>query len=500
QGELVASYGSFNNTDNQVSFGDHTERFAYYGSFSGYRTDLGLETPSTRVINDQAAGLSGFGSLIFNKTPSDQLRLVTSVRGDHFQVPNTPEQQSAGIRDVENERDAFVNFSWLHTIGTGTVVTVSPFYHFNGAHYEGGPNDEPVIPEDDRGSNYVGGVVSLGVTRGRHNARAGFQVFGQRDNQFFGLGVPGSLTTLSQRQTLWGNTEAIFLEDQFRVTHWLTLNGGVRLTHFGGGLSENAADPRIGAAVRIPKLGWVGRAFWGRYYQAPPLLTVNGPVIESAIQQGFGFLPLHGERDEQREFGLTIPLAGWTVDVAQFRTGARNFFDHDALGNSNIFFPLTIDRARIHGWESTVTSPMVAGRAQFHLAYSHQYVEGRGGVSGGLTEFTPPETNDYYFLDHDQRDTLSSGLNFTFPWKIWSAVNVNYGSGFLDEDGPAHLAAHTTFDLSFGKTFGENWSLRVTGLNLANHHYLLDNSNTFGGTHFANPREIAIQLRYRFRY
>ena len=500
QGELVASYGSFNNTDNQVSFGDHTERFAYYGSFSGYRTDLGLETPSTRVINDQAAGLSGFGSLIFNKTPSDQLRLVTSVRGDHFQVPNTPEQQSAGIRDVENERDAFVNFSWLHTIGTGTVVTVSPFYHFNRAHYEGGPNDEPVIPEDDRGSNYVGGVVALGVTRGRHNARAGFQVFGQRDNQFFGLGVPGSLTTLSQRQTLWGNTEAIFLEDQFRVSHWLTLNGGVRLTHFGGGLSENAADPRIGAAVRIPKLGWVGRAFWGRYYQAPPLLTVNGPVIESAIQQGFGFLPLHGERDEQREFGLTIPLAGWTVDVAQFRTGARNFFDHDALGNSNIFFPLTIDRARIHGWESTVTSPMVAGRAQFHLAYSHQYVEGRGGVSGGLTEFTPPETNDYYFLDHDQRDTLSSGLNFTFPWKIWSAVNVNYGSGFLDEDGPAHLAAHTTFDLSFGKTFGENWSLRVTGLNLANHHYLLDNSNTFGGTHFANPREIAIQLRYRFRY
>jgi outer membrane receptor protein involved in Fe transport len=346
----------------------------------------------------------------------------------------------------------------------------------------------------------VGGVVSLGVTRGRHNARAGFQVFGQRDNQFFGLGVPGSLTTLSQRQTLWGNTEAIFLEDQFRVTHWLTLNGGVRLTHFGGGLSENAADPRIGAAVRIPKLGWVGRAFWGRYYQAPPLLTVNGPVIESAIQQGFGFLPLHGERDEQREFGLTIPLAGWTVDVAQFRTGARNFFDHDALGNSNIFFPLTIDRARIHGWESTITSPVVAGRAQFHFAYSHQYVEGRGGVNGGLTEFTPPETNDYYFLDHDQRDTLSSGLNFTFPWKIWSAVNVNYGSGFLDEDGPAHLAAHTTFDLSFGKTFGENWSLRVTGLNLANHHYLLDNSNTFGGTHFANPREIAIQLRYRFRY
>jgi len=500
EAELVASYGSFNNTDNQISFGNHTERFAYYGSFSGYRTDLGLETPGSRVINDQSAGLSGFGSFIFNKTPNDQLRLITSVRGDHFQVPNTPEQQLGGIRDVENERDVFVNFSWLHTVGTGTVLTVSPFYHFNRAHYLGGPNDTPVVPEDDRGSSYAGGVASLGITRGRHNARVGFQAFGQRDNHFFSAGAPGKVDPLRQRQILWGNTEAIFLEEQFKATNWLTLNGGVRLTHFSGGLTENAADPRIGAALRIPKVGWVARAFWGRYYQAPPLLTVNGPVIEDALQQGFGFLPLRGERDEQREFGLTIPVAGWTVDIAQFRTAARNFFDHDALGNSNIFFPLTIDRARIHGWENTITSPVVAGRAQFHIVYSHQYVEGRGGVSGGLTDFTPPENNDYYFLDHDQRDTLSSGLNFTFPGRIWSALNVNYGSGFLDGDGPAHLAAHTTFDLAMGKSFGENWWVRLTGLNLANHHYLLDRSNTFGGTHFANPREISVQIRYRFRY
>jgi outer membrane receptor for ferrienterochelin and colicin len=500
QAELVASYGSFNNTDNQINFGDHTERFAYYGSFSGYRTDLGLETPSTRVLHDQASGLSGFGSLIFNKTSNDQLRLVTSIRGDHFQVPNTPEQQLEGTRDVENERDAFANFSWLHTIGAGTVLTLSPFYHFNRAHYLAGANDTPVIPQDDRGSNYVGGVASLAMTRGRHNAHAGLQVFGQRDNQFFGLGTPGNLNALTQRHTLWGNTEAVFLEDQFQATSWLTVNGGIRLTHFAGGISENAGDPRIGAALRIPKLGWVARAFWGRYYQAPPLLTVNGPVIEDVIQQGFGFLPLHGERDEQREFGLAIPLARWTVDIAQFRTAARNFFDHDVLGNSNIFFPLTIDRARIHGWESTITSPVVGGRAQFHFAYSHQFVEGRGGVSGGLTDFAPAESNAYFPLDHDQRDTLSSGVNLTFPWKVWSALNVNYGSGFLDGDGPGHLPAHTTYDLSLGRAFRENWSVRVTGLNLANHHYLLDNSNTFGGTHFANPREIAVQVKYRFRY
>ena len=47
QAELVTSYGSFNRTEDQFSIGDHTDRFAYYASISGNRTDLGLETGST---------------------------------------------------------------------------------------------------------------------------------------------------------------------------------------------------------------------------------------------------------------------------------------------------------------------------------------------------------------------------------------------------------------------------------------------------------------------
>src|SRR5437763_11197391 len=163
QAELVTSYGNYNNTNDQISFGDHTERFAYYGSLSGYRTDLGLETPVPRIVNDQAAGLSGFGSIIFNKTPTDQLRLTTSVRGDHYQVPIDPASSNI-LHDVENERDDFVNFSWLHTAANGVLITVSPFYHFNRAHYSGSPKDA-IRSEYDRGSNFIGGVTTLGVTR-----------------------------------------------------------------------------------------------------------------------------------------------------------------------------------------------------------------------------------------------------------------------------------------------------------------------------------------------
>jgi len=495
EGEFVANYGSFNQTSDQISFGDHTECFAYYGSLSGYRTDLGLETPVQKVINDQAAGLSGFTSLIFNKNANNQLRLVASARGDHYQVPIDPTASDI-LHDVENERDDFVNFSWLHTIGSGVTLTVSPFYHFNRAHYEPS-SDDTVQSEYDRGSNYVGGVASIAVIRGAHNFHAGLQVFGERDNQLYEANtVPprGPDTFPASRTMPWANSQATFIEEQFKATTWLTFNGGVRLSHYGGpfGVSENSADPRIGAAIQIPHLHWVLRGFYGRYYQAPPLVTVNNPAFSQ------GFLALHGERDEQREFGLAIPFQGWTFDVSNFRTGARNFFDHDALGNSNVFFPLTLAHARIRGWEATAKSPTIAGRAQFHLVYSHQYAEWSGAVTGGLVGGHSCDT--LCFLDHDQRDTFTTGFHVALPWRSSTDFNLNYGSGFVDGDGPAHLPDHTSFDLALAKSFGEKFTLRLIGLNLSNNHYMLDNSNTFGGTHFANPREISVQVTYRFRY
>ena len=76
-----------------------------------------------------------------------------------------------------------------------------------------------------------------------------------------------------------------------------------------------------------------------------------------------------------------------------------------------------------------------------------------------------------------------------------------YGSGFSDGTSavPAHLPGHTTWDFSLGKAVAENLTLSVTGLNLANRRFLLDNSTTFGGTHYGEPRQIYVQIRYRFR-
>jgi len=507
--ELLATYGSFHSTDSQISIGDHTDRFAYYASVSGNRTDFGLMPPERDALQDATNGVSGFTSLIFNATPKDQLRLAASARADFFQIPNTTDQQNALIRDVQRERDAFLNFTWAHTFGPGVLLNIAPFLHWNHAAYDGNspiPSllpDHPPIPNDHNDSLYQGAQFSLGVTRGRHNARFGAYGFAQQDDSFFRVvATDGSGAIALEKDDPSGGQLSLFAEDQFRVTDWLTLNAGLRYTHFSGGVIEDKTDPRIGAAVHIPKLGWVFRVFYGRYYQAPPLTTVSGPLLQFAVNEGFEFLPLHGETDEQREFGLTIPVRGWTLDFSNFQTHALNFFDHDVLGNSNIFFPLTIERARIHGWESTVHSPRIAKRFDAYLAYSNQTVEGGGVVTGGLIA-DPGQLctgGGFCYLDHDQRNTLNLGFHSSLPFHVSASGNLAYGSGFLDGEGPKHLPGHSEFSLSLAKSFGERFSVGFTAQNLNDSRYLLDNSNTFGGTHWNYPRQFTGQLRYRFHF
>src|SRR5262245_37704888 len=100
--------------------------------------------------------------------------------------------------------------------------------------------------------------------------------------------------------------------------------------------------------------------------------------------------------------------------------------------------------------KSTLRSPRLWRRASLHLVYSNQTVQGLGGITGGLTDFSPPE-DGYFFLDHDQRSTLSLGGEVTLPRQAWASATVEYGSGFLDGDGPAHLPQHATLSFSVGK-------------------------------------------------
>jgi len=523
QAELVVTAGNFYQTNDALSFGSHTGRFAYYASVNANRSNLGLQPPVATVVHDAVNGVGGFGSFILNVDPSNQLRLMTSVHRDYFQIPydpfpndieNSPGSDqyspSIGLRDGQHEADAGVLFTWVHTFNSHLMTTVSPFYHYNSGDYASNPNDNPIATTEDRASTYVGGQSSFAANYKKNDLQVGFLSFYQSDNQLFDV-IPGLASPDTERPT--ANLDTFYIDDKFKPFPWLTLSAGMRPTRFSEGnfaatstsqpVDESAISPRFGATVTIPRLRWTFRAFYGHYYQAPPIETVSGPLLQYVQQNNVAIISLPGERDEEHQFGVTIPFRGWVFDADNFKTDVANFLDHNNIGASNIFFPITVSQALIRGWELTLRSPRFAHRAQVHLAYSNQIAEGSGTITGGLTDYTPsPELTP---LDHDQRNTLNVGGDVTLPWRSYVSTNVYYGSGFSNAFPGApypgnYLPQHTTFDLSLGKDFGERFTASLTALNVTNHRVEYDNSLTFGGYHWNLPREIYVQLRYRFHY
>jgi hypothetical protein len=307
-----------------------------------------------------------------------------------------------------------------------------------------------------------------------------------------------------------------YVGDHLRLGQYVTLLGGERFSIYRAELDESATYPRIGATVRIPKLNWVLRGFYGHFLQPAPILTVSSSVLNYAGSLPGGentFMPLPSERDEEHQFGIEIPYRGWMLDVDTFKNRVNNFLDHSNLGESNMYFPIAVDGALIRAWEMTLHSPQLWRYGQFYVTYSNQIAQQRGNIIGGFTCSIPTDPAcdlgpRYIALDHDQRNTLNTGFTANLPAHTWFATNVYYGSGFSNglagaNQGPynaPYLPVHTTFDSSIGHALGERWKLSVTAINVTNHRVLQDNSITIGGFHWNDPRMFAVEARYKFHF
>jgi TonB dependent receptor/Carboxypeptidase regulatory-like domain/TonB-dependent Receptor Plug Domain len=519
--DFVISAGNFYQTNDQLSCGGHTQRFAYYASLNGNRSNYGLQTPIPQVVHDADNGFGGFASFIFNPNPKNQFRVVGSLRQDYYQIPIDPDPNSIGnqnypsygLRDAESEPDGYATFSWVHTFNSNMLLTVSPFYHYNGADYKSSPNDYPVASTVTENANYAGAQVAFNATFWKNDLEAGVYGFGQHQyNYFANLFNDGEANFPASSIGVNGGVTALFINDKFKVTPWLTLIAGLRQTEFDSSISESATDPRLGVAVKIPRLNWVFRGFYGYFYQAPPLVTATGALLDLANSQDVTFSPLKGERDIEWQFGVTIPFHGWNLSADNYETRAENWLDHNNIGDSNLFWPITWQYALIQGWELTLRSPNLWHRSQFHLAYANQIAQATSPITGGLVCSVPVTSTcgldippGLSPVDHDQRNTLNVGFNANLPGHSYASTNVYYGSGFTNglpgvQYPGDYLPGHTTFDLAFGKTFAEKYTVSLTALNVADRRVQLDNSLTFGGFHWNDPRQIYVEFRYRFHY
>jgi hypothetical protein len=508
QAELEVTAGNFGQTNDYLSVASHTEDFAYYASVEGNRSGIGLQTPVSQVIHDETRGYGAFTNLQYKPSEQDTVSLVAQLRQDVYQIPDctAPLPDDPGcvgqFGDVQGEADNFAVLSWAHTFKDYAVLTSSLLYHFDRADYDGGAGDYPTLTTYRHSSQYEGAEEQLKWNVNRNHLDVGVFGFAQQDQADFNLAFAElSAPTLRELESPTGELVTAWLQDTFEVTRWLNLSAGARQSHFQGSFTENATDPRLGATLQLPRLDWVLTAFWGKYYQAPPLETLTGPLVAYATANDTAFLPLHGERDTERLFGVTIPVKGWTIEADYFVTESSNFFDHNPLGESDIYLPITDQGALIEGRELTVRSPAFWPYGQVHLAYSNQTAECFGSITGGLVVPGTACGSPPIGLDHDQRNTLNLGYNAELPQHFFVGSNLSVNSGLSNgSPPPTHLPGYVVLDLTAGRNINRDLSVSITTLNLTNRHLLTDNSLTFGGVHWNNPLQIYAELRYKFHY
>ena len=213
------------------------------------------------------------------------------------------------------------------------------------------------------------------------------------------------------------------------MTSWLTLIAGLRESHFDSGsvsggtqpaVVENATDPRFGVAIRIPRLNWVFHGFYGEFYQAPPLLTATGPLLDLATSQSSDF------RSPARRARSRIPVRRLD-SVSRLGARGRHLSDHARRigwttaisANRTSSGRITWTAALIQGWETTLRSPRIWHRAQVHAgllesdraghrAHHRRLDLPRSRGSPACPVAVPP---GYSPVDHDQRNTLNVGVN-----------------------------------------------------------------------------------------
>ena len=203
--------------------------------------------------------------------------------------------------------------------------------------------------------------------------------------------------------------------------------------------------------------------------------------------------------------------AGCSMPIT-FRHRANNFLDHSNIGESSIYYPVTIDGALIQAWELTLRTPHLWRYGQGHLAYSNQIAQQRGNITGGLIciPIGSPACDAGFNLhsarprptQHSecrlQRYASQAHLRFD-QCLLWLRLQQRLSQSSVALFGQLSSRAYYV-RLIRGKDHRRAVLLSVSCLNVANYRILLDNSLTFGGFHYNDPRQIYGEVRYRFKF
>ncbi len=489
-----------------------------FGGFVSRADALASGTPALALTQD-AAGQNisqkddnRFGILQYRHTFSDQLTGLLSFGSTRSQldVTNSNPGQYQDITTLGQRPDAAIEFSpTVSRRGTNNQFSGSLAYARGSHSFKAG-----FLNDQQRGNesyNLVpGSQLALNALFGSAPQLAGFvdgaannlgtpqfeangdPVLDANDNQVYTLN-PGvtALPTVNQRRT--GYYRAAYLQDTWRVTSRFTANYGVRFDSFSRtessgasnfALKKNFVGPRLNLSYALQG-GLIARASYNRLFIQPPL--TQGATVGSFAQP---------ETLDQYETSLEKQISPRSsVKVAYYYKQIRNQLDIALLvpgSQIGIFRAVNLARSNVHGLELSYD-------------FTPKNSVGLGGflaAARSVAKFNDPDEGQN-FNDHDQRYTVSTGLDYTLRNGASASIVGYYGSGVASSaidggtgsifTGKREARTRINARLSSGpKLFGGRGGLNLDVENLFDDRSLINFGSDFSGTRFQQGRRVIL--------
>jgi outer membrane receptor protein involved in Fe transport len=540
-GEIGTVIGTQGHREINASVGATQGPLSYFFSGSVLENQLGIENPqpSLNALHDHTSQGKGFGYLSWLIDGTSRLTFMAGSSGSRFQIPNRPDQlalytllnkptpPSSSLNANQRERNDFQVVSYQRTDAGPLDYSVSVFHRRSTVDYAPDPLGDLVyrgVAASIHRANSVYGTQldsSYKLTP-NHTLRAG--LFAQRETMVvdnsasvFPADSAGNQTStnplfVQDNARLQGPLFGLYLQDEWKASHQLTVNYGVRYDQVRTVTHEHQFSPRLGLVYDLSDRTRM-HAGYARYFTPPPTEKIDTTSIgrfagtTNALPSGAN-TAVHAERSHYLDLGLSHLLTPQlTLGVDAYYRQVKNLQDEGQFGNALVYSAFNFAEGRIGGVEFTANYHNGPWSAYGNLARSQAL--GRNVVTGQFN-FAADElayiARDWVHLDHDQAWSGSAGLSYQqgptgyFADLVWGSGLRN---GFANTD---HLSAYAQVNLAVSqKLDAGSWgsvNARLSLINAFDRVYELRDGTGIGvgAPQFGQRRTIYLSLSRPFNF
>jgi outer membrane receptor protein involved in Fe transport len=463
-GSVSVYGGSHGTVTPSFEYGGTVGQTEYFISGKYFGSNLGLEnpTPGNEAIHDRTSQEKGFLYLSTVLDPFSRLTLISGVSNGTYQIPNNPGQtpvntafgvsnfDSSQLNEHQNQFDQFNVLAYQKSID-GFDTQLSYFNRTSTLHF---------IP-DTVGDLVFNGVASdvyrQSVTNGiqedtayrigfAHTLRFGFAVSAEDtlvNNTSTVLPLDGSGNPVDAPFTVFDSSAktgwlfSTYLQDEWKISNELTLNGGLRFDQMLAYVDANQLSPRLSLTWK-PFDGTTFHAGYARNFTPPPLVLAaptNLALVQNTSAQappGVANDPVQPERSNVFDVGVVqkvYAIPGLEVGVDAYYKTARDLLDDGQFGAAYVLTAFNYDHAENVGVEFKANYTNGNFSAYGNVAWARQTAS---NVVSNQYLFDPDElafiATHSIFTDHAQLWTASAGASYLWNGTRFSASMI-YGSG-----------------------------------------------------------------------